>query len=523
MRQALARKLTPRARLQPVTFGRDVFLPAPTGGWDTETLVAELPQTRARVFDNWIPKGVQLEMRKGTVDHVTGIAAPVETLMAYNAGASSTLFAAAGSAIYNVTAAGAVGAAVQSGLSNARWSKTNITTSGGSYLWICNGADNPLHYNGSAWATPSLSITTYTDNDILVVFAHKERLFFLFKNTLTFGYLPIQSVAGTIANFPLGAVFSYGGRLIAGGTLSKDAGNGLNDYAVFLTSEGEIAVYAGTNPGSASEWALVGHWYVGEPVGDRPLVDLGDDLGVITRNGLLSVSHIMQGAGSQDGNLDHILTARINTPFRDAAGTGSGFTGWEGLFVSSADLVIVNAPTGTETAQQFVRHRVTGGWGRFTGWNFETFEVFGGELYAGASGGTVYRCLTGHDDDDADITAALETAWTTLGYPGIKTMLEARPIVTTATRAALRMVARTDYRDAPPLPPFPFATITNALIWGSGIWGTALWGGEDATTRQWRAISGEGHAVSLALEAKSSQSTFGLNGVNLRYDIGGGV
>lgn len=522
MRQALRNSIGPRLRNKPGPRSQIVFLPAPTQGWDTETPVAELPQTRARKFENWIPKGTSLEMREGYSDHVTGIASPVETLLAYNAGGSSSLFAAAGASIYNVSSPGAVGAAVVTSLTSARFSHVNFTTSGGSYLWICNGVDDPRHWNGTAWATPALTITTYTDNDILVVHGFKERLFFIFKNTLTFGYLPVQSVAGTVSNYPLGAVFNYGGRLIALGSLSRDGGNGMDDYFVALTSEGEIAVYQGFNPGSATEWALVGTYYVGEPVGDRPLVDLGDDLAVITKNGLISISHVIGGVG-EAANEAHHLTARIATPFREAVGAGQGFSGWEGLFVPSEGLLLVNAPKTTETADQYIRYRATDGWGKFTGWNFETFEVFGGECYAGTSNGRVVKCFDGNDDDSADITAALETAWSTLGAPLTKTLQEVRALITTATSAVIRIGGRTDFRETPPLPAWPSSTITNALIWGTGIWGTNLWGGEDATTRNWRVISGEGHNVSLALEARSNQSRYAINGFHLRYEIGGQV
>lgn len=521
MRQALARTIGPRAanvpKLQPQA--QIEFIPAPTQGWDTETPIAELPQTRARVLDNWVPRGTTLAIRKGYSDHVTGVGSPVETLMPYNSGTAQKLFAAASTAIYDVSSPGAVGAAAVTGQTNARWSHVNFTTSGGSFLWICNGVDNPYHYNGSTWANPTLSMTTFADNDIKYVFAFKERLYFIFKDSLTFGYLPVQSIAGTVSNFPLGAVFNFGGELVAGASLSRDGGNGMDDYAVYLTSEGEIAVFQGFNPGSASEWALVGVYYVGEPVGDRPFVELGNDLGVITRRGLISVLRTM--AGSPEADRDYF--ARIATPFRAALANGAGFTGWEGLIVPGEGLLLVNAPRSTITAHQYVLDSITSGPGRFTGWDFETFEIYNGESYAGTSDGRVVSCFDGYDDGGEDITAAAAHAWTIAGYPGVKTLLEVRPVLTTATSAVMRIVGRSDFRDSPPLGAWPQSTITNALIWGTGIWGTNLWGGEDATTRGWRAISGEGHNISLVYEARSNQSQMEINGFSLRLARAGQV
>ena len=100
------------------------------------------------MFDNWVSSGVSIAIREGYADHVTGITDPVQTIMPYNAGASSALFAAADDSIYNVTSAGAVGAAVVGSLTSARFSHVNFTTSGGSFLWICNGVDNPRHWDG---------------------------------------------------------------------------------------------------------------------------------------------------------------------------------------------------------------------------------------------------------------------------------------------------------------------------------------------------------------------------------------
>lgn len=524
MRQALAQ----RGRRMPRWMGgqglavqpQQSFLPAPTSGWDTDTPIAELPLTRSRQFENFIPRGVAAEMRKGYSEHVTGLGTKVETLMAYQAGATSTLFAAAGTAIYNVTSAGAVGAAVVTGQTNARWRYVNMTTSGGSFLWICNGADAPYHWNGTAWANPSLTTTTYAASSIKVVSVFKERLLVAFKDTLVMGYFSTQAISGTISNFPLGAVFNYGGSLVDIGSLSRDGGAGMDDFAVFLTSEGEAAVYQGTNPGDANAWALVGVYYVGEPVGDRPLVELGDDLGVMTLNGLVSLKTIMSGSEQ----VTPPLTVTIGSAWQAAANAGQSFNGWEGIYVPTEELLIINAPTSATVSNQFIRHRVTGGWGKFTEWNFSTFEFFNGVLYAGGTAGNVYKCFDGYDDNGSDITGRFKTAWSSANTPLRKTFLELQTLVSTTTRAAYRFVLRTDFNDSTPsLPGFPVSTLTGALIWGSGLWNTGLWGGIDATAKQWRATSGEGFNASVIFECRSNQSRFSVNGFNLRYVVGGGV
>jgi len=522
MRQALAGLRGPRIREKPGAIGEEIIVPVPVEGWDTDTPAQELPPTRAIQLDNWIPKGVSLEMRKGHDDHVTGLGASVQTLMPWNAGSQSKLFAAANTSIFDVTSAGAVGAASVTGLGSARFSWVNFTPSGGAaYLWICNGVDDPRHYSaGGGWATPALTITTYTDNDIFFVFESKERLFFLFKNALTFGYLPVESVAGTVSNYPLGSVFARGGRLVAGGTFSHDSGNGPDDFTCFLTSQGELAVYQGTNPGSATTWSKVGTYYCGEPVGDRPVIELDGDLAIMTVNGIVLASSVF----SSDAPLtpDRFLTARIGSAWR-AAVQANPSNGWEGLYYPAGDLLLVNYPVNAVRSRQFVRYRITGGWARFTGQNAVSFAVYSGNLYFGGLDGTVYRADNGYDDNGTDIEATYQSAWSALGSPNVKTMLEAKPVMTSSTGASAGIVARTDYRNAPAIPNAPTAELTNALIWGTGIWGTNVWGGENAATRNWRAISGAGHVVSIALKAASNASPFAMNGVMVRYEMGGQV
>ena len=105
--------------------------------------------------------------------------------------------------------------------------------------------------------------------------------------------MPVASVAGTVATFDLASIAQKGGSLQAIGTWTRDGGDGSDDLAVFLTSEGEAIVYAGTNPGSADAWNLVGVFNIGRPIGRRCVEKVGADLIVTTENGFLPLSKIL--------------------------------------------------------------------------------------------------------------------------------------------------------------------------------------------------------------------------------------
>src|SRR5919198_801607 len=130
---------------------REATIPAPIGGWNARDPIQAIPPTDAVILDNFIPGTGGVALRTGFVAPVTGIPTAVESLMEYSASSGSDmLFAAAGANIYNVPTAGPVGAAVVTGLTNARFQHTMFETPGGHFLIICNGQDAVRNWNGSA-------------------------------------------------------------------------------------------------------------------------------------------------------------------------------------------------------------------------------------------------------------------------------------------------------------------------------------------------------------------------------------
>jgi hypothetical protein len=92
--------------------------------------------TDAVTLDNLFPGVSSVALRGGYANHATGMSGQVETLMTYNGGATDKMFAIASGSVYDVTSAGAVGAAVVTGLTNSRWESANITTAGVKGRWL---------------------------------------------------------------------------------------------------------------------------------------------------------------------------------------------------------------------------------------------------------------------------------------------------------------------------------------------------------------------------------------------------
>ena len=191
----------------------------------------------------------------------------IQTLMVYTSASDSEMFAANAGNIYQVTSTGAVGAAAVSGLTNNKWQFTMMGNAGDQYLYIVNGADAPRHFNGTVWATPT--INGVDETTFINISLHKKRLWFTPVNSMSLWYLAVDAIAGDATEFPVSALFKRGGYIMATNSWSVDAGDGMDDMFIIITSEGEIAIYAGTDPASASTWDLIGIYTMGKPLGTQ--------------------------------------------------------------------------------------------------------------------------------------------------------------------------------------------------------------------------------------------------------------
>lgn len=433
-------------------------VPAPTGGWDTESPLARMPTKNAIILDNAIPRAADCVLRKGYVQHVTGTG-EVESLIAWRgAPVGDLLFACSGRDIYDVTDAGPLGSSewtTSASSYSARYKSTNFANDAGAFAIAVNGVNKPLRYDGTSWAELTITGTsgalTLDPTLLSDVMLHKRRLHFIEKGTLHVWYLATNAIQGATGCLDLGLIFNKGGRLLSLGTWTLDGGQGSDDLAVYVTSEGQVAIYQGLDPNDANNWSLIGVYDLARPLGERCLIKWGSDLALITEDGIVQLSQALNKDRAQDDNI--ALTAKIASAFSTSAGLYKDLYGWSGLLYSGSSagsLAVINIPTAELTsAVQYVQTMINGSWCRFTGLNAICWETANGSLFFGGEDG-VYEADTGSSDNGDTIVADVKPAFSNFGYSGAKQFTMIRPLIKAPALIQPALEVLTDYREQIP-------------------------------------------------------------------------
>lgn len=502
-------------------------LPPPIGGWNARDALTAMPPNDAIVLENWIPGIGDVETRPGFASWATGLNGFIETLMEYAPSTGGNkLFAATPTAIYNVTAQGAVGAAAVSALTGGRWQHTMFSALGGNYLFCANGSDGIRQYDGATWSTPAITGTGFTATNIAAVVPHNSRLWLIENASLRIWYLPVASIAGTATAFDMGAIFKLGGSIIAVGTWTRDGGAGPDDLAVVITTKGEVAIYSISDPTSASGISLQGLYRIAEPIGRRCLMKVGGDLGVVTSHGFIALSSVLNINTS--GEDQTAITNKITAAFQEAyASAGSNF-GWQPIEYPRGNLLLVNVPLIERSLQQqYVLNIKTGAWCKFTGMSAGCWSLLGDTLMWGDNSGTVWRYGDVTTDNNAPIVATAQTAYA-VGGPSqqdqrFKRFTMARPYVTGPAGFLPVVQLRFDYNKAPITAPLAMTAFGNAAgagaLWDVDLWDVGLWGEEPVPTLNWQTVRGSGIAASVGISVKVAE-TATLNGVDLLFEAG---
>jgi hypothetical protein len=459
--------------------------------------------------------------------------ADIVSMFAYVNGNNRKLFAATAAAIYDVTSPAVpqnvlladdqgnilvddlgnqligqesipAGPAVAS-LTGGDWISEQFATSGGVFLRCVNGADTPLVYDGTSFSTsPAITGSGLTPSNLSYVWAHQKRLFFVEKNSLNAWYLPADSIGGTAVVLPLGGVFTRGGSLLFGSSWSLETGGGLSEQCAFFSTEGEVAIFQGTDPGTAATWSKVGVYRIGKPRGARSHIRAGGDVVVATDIGFLPLSVAVQRdiTALSPGAVSY----KIETAWNDAVADRS-LSAWSCEVWPTKQMVLVAPPTPTgETPVIFVANARTGAWGLYTGWNATCLQLFGDRLLFGSSNGLIIEAEVTGADQGTPYTATCVPLFDFLKAPAaLKTSLLMKQVLKAPQEIIPQMSLQVDYVASLPSAP-DAAAVSGSSVWGSAIWGTSVWGvdPELETFGRWQSVGGAGYAI-----APSSQITSG--------------
>lgn len=492
-------------------IGRTQSVPAPIGGLNAVDSVAGMPPTDALVLDNFFPQPTFVQLRNGATAYTTGLPSWVESFIPYDDKSGvEHLFAVSGTAVYDCTSFGAVGGAVVTGLTNARWESTNIGTAGGQFLYACNGVDKPLYYDGATWVkvdgASSPAITGVTTTNLFCPKLWKNRLWFCEVGTARAWYLGTQSVGGAATALDVSTQFPRGGFLAAILTFSLSSATSFDDYIGFLSSEGDLAVYQGSDPASSTTFAIVGQYRLGKPVGRRCWFKYGADAIIICSDGLVSVARVIS-VGIQQAK--DALSYKIQQLVNNDVAADSGNYGWMGVVYPFGNKIIVNVPEVTNSRyHQYVQSTISGAWCTYgllnSPWNAACFVVSGDKLFYGGNGAT-YQADVGRSDNGSQIFGSMEPAFNYFGTDRNKRFTMLRPIMLTDGAITPALGISLDFQTVLPST-MPTFSSPGGAIWGTSKWGIGLWSSGLTVQKNWQTVYGIGFSAALYMQIATTGS-----------------
>lgn len=495
------------------TTGKPYPLVAPTRGLKTNTALLGLSPDYAITLDNLICQPDALVSRLGHTEWATGLTGQGAVMGQYQTGTKQQMLLADSTGVYDISTAGAVGAALAS-RTTGRGQFIQFATSAGEFLYYVNGVDKPLLYDGTVWtpidSASSPAITGVATTKFAAVTAYRQRLFFLPSGELGFVYLPVDSVSGAAVLFKLGALCTRGGVAIGHATWTIDGGNGQDDFYVVATSEGEVVVFFGSDPANPASWDVRGRFFIGKPLSRDCFVKLGGDLLYLSEAGIFPLSKALQSATinrvqTVSSNIDPTVTADIKTyRFND---------GWQMIVLPNWSLIMLNVPA--SPSRQYVLNTQSGGWSRFTGLNAINWFEYESSLFF-TDGDSVFKAFDGPADLDAAIPWTFDSAYNRFGGLNQQHPLIIRPLIAQNVPSEYSIGFAQDFTDNYLMQTVPKAG-SQAGLWNTGLWNTAVWGGAFGLQREWRTVAARGGvAQSLRLAGASRLGSTIILGADIK-------
>jgi len=489
-----------------------VTLPAPIRGIIEVENWAYTKPGCATILDNWFPTQKGAKLRGGTERWMT-LPDPVEVVRSgfeYVSGTVNRMFAATDTRLFDATFADSP--VLQTGvgsIANGNFATAQLANSGGDWLLAVNDlGDYVRRFNGTTWdylntayaGVPSRITGPVTapplvqdGKGLTYVWKYRSRLFFIQGGSMNAWCLPLNAVGGELIYIPLSGAARKGGSLLFGASWSIDAGDGIDDKNCFFTDQGEVLVFTGTDPTSATNWRQEGRYDISKPLGKNGHQQLGGDVIVATVDGIVPLSAALQKDVSALSL--SAITYNIEPMWMREYRTKDAYP-WMLAKWDEGDALFVNFPGGKtyNTQTVGVSNLHTGAWARYVGWDAMCFMRLRGSLFFGTQTGQIQQVeSSGYDDTHWDEVALknvgvpyvcrLVGGWEMFQVPPNQvTWYQARATFFSLTGEPFepQITATTDYEFR--IPPPPSAGFDPGVIdvWDQGLWDTALWDAQSA-------------------------------------------
>ena len=523
-----------------------IAIDAPVEGWNAFDSLDNMPPNAAIILDNLIPSAGTVDTRKGTLTYGdTGTGLPVETIASLDTNVESRLVVASGGGMWDMTDSAELVKASsitemhpEGTFLNNRWQTINFRAlPEEGVLIMCNGEDGARKYVTPYITTTAMAFTDGNNSNAPIasnfigVENYKGRAYYWYDDDNSFWYAQAGGYQGEMREFSLGGVVQKGGKIVLMSTWTQqDSGDGKDDFLVIVMSTGEIIIYQGDDPETIGFWDMVGRYITAKPLSIRGLDKYGSDLILMTKDGYIALSTIVQqGRISDVPAFSRLITKAITKRTRNS----DLDYGWDARLFAKEGLFIFNVPTSSTTFEQHVLNTVTQRWCRFENIHFNSFEVHNERLFGGMNDGTVLAMMEGTSDDGNPIYFTALPAFNYLGEAGHhKTITAAQVLSTHSNPELIDLRGYSDF-NFPVLQQLQVPIVKSTGVWSvnpatppavlGSYWDEDYWSieGQPFTTKGWQNVSAFGYAVSVLVRFVKVNESVSWRSTGIRFNMAG--
>jgi len=328
----------------------------------------------------------------------------------------------------------------------------------------------------------------------------------------------------------------------------------MDDYMAFISSQGQIALYAGTDPDQLGTWSLTGVFTIGAPVGYRCWCKFGGDALLITRDGLVPLSKALQ---STRINTQVALTDKIQHRISALVSDYAQYPGWNIFLFPNENQIWLTVPT-DEGVRVYSMNTITGAWCEFTNMQIQHVCLWNEYPLFGITDGRIGLAWQGYLDNvqlatglGEPIVAEIVTAYnyfnelgrqkrwvlcrpifqsgqvppsaigvlTDFIYTGTPGLLDITPAQQSAKAAAKNASMGKSPMSIQPFTPSTRAFSTGLAIWGQAIWGQSVWPSSSTRHRNWVSVGALGYCAALSIAVEQTEALL-WTATDFVYELG---